>query len=194
MSFTVLPLTPERMGDLAAVFQARGCSDAKKCYCMYFRLTHSEYRGQESSTLSARNREAMRGLAQRELAPGLLGYLDGKPVGWVSLGPRSEFRRLKTSPTMRTVDDLPVWSIICFVMHGEFRGKGIAHELLAAAIEFARANGATLLEAYPVDRSVAGAKSAPWFGSLTMFTSAGFREVARNRPWRPIVRMALRPE
>jgi hypothetical protein len=81
MSFTVLPLTPERMGDLDAVFQARGCSDAKKCYCMYYRLTHSEYRGQESSTLSARNREAMLGLAQREFAPGLLGYLDGKPVG-----------------------------------------------------------------------------------------------------------------
>lgn len=191
MPLTTHPLTPNRMPDLDAVFQGRGCAEAKRCYCMYYRLTHQEYNQNAHSTLSTRNRSAMAQLAAGDPAPGLIGYLDGKPVAWVSLGPREDFHRLKTSRNLRQVDDQPVWSIPCFVVLGEHRGKGLAHQMLAAAIDFARAHGATVLEAYPVDRSLEGGSKAPWFGSLTMLTAAGFSEVARHNPTRPIVRMAL---
>ena len=191
MSLTVLPLTHEHLDDLDTVFQARGCSVAKNCYCMYYRVAGKAFDPKPGETRTSRNRAAMAKLAEGGTPPGLLGYKDGKPVGWVSLGPREEFARLANSPTMRSIDDRPVWSIICFVVPSEHRKQGVAHELLAAAVDFAKAQGATLLEAYPVDRDAPGAPNASWFGSRSMFVKAGFTEVARHKPTRPIVRLKL---
>jgi len=191
MPLKVLPLTAERMTDLDTVFQARGCSVAKGCYCMYYRESGKAEDLKAGETPEAKNRAAIAKLAERDLPPGLLGYKDGKAVGWVSLGPRADFLRLASSPTMRSPDAKPVWSIICFVVPSEYRKQGVAHELLAAAVDFARARGATLLEAYPVDRDAPEAKNAPWFGSSSMFAKAGFVEVARNKPARPIVRLRV---
>ena len=191
MALTVHPLTPERMTDLDAVFQARGCSVAKHCYCMYYRRSGTASVSGPGETPATRNRAAIAELAASEMPPGLLGYRDGKPVGWVSFGPRQDFVRLANSPTMRSIDDQPVWSIICFVVPSAYRRQGIAHALLAAAVEFARARGARLLEAYPVDRDAPDAPNASWFGSSSMFAKAGFTEVARHRPARPIVRLRV---
>ncbi len=191
MPLTVHPLTSERLADLDTVFQARGCSVAKSCYCMYYRVPGKPSDLKARQTRSSWNKAAMAKLVEGETPPGLLGYKEGKPVGWVSLGPRKDFVRLANSPTMRSIDDKPVWSIICFVVPSEYRKRGVAHELLAAAVDFATARGATLLEAYPVDRDAPEAPNAPWFGSCSMFVKAGFAEVARHRPTRPIVRLRL---
>jgi GNAT superfamily N-acetyltransferase len=191
MPLTVHPLTPERLPDLDAVFNARGCAVAKGCYCMYYRRSGRSTDLGPGETQSSRSRAAIAKLAEGDIPPGLLGYREGKPVGWVSLGPRTDFVRLANSPTMRQVDAKPVWSIICFVVPSEYRRQGVAHELLAAAVEFARERGVTLLEAYPVDRAVPSAPSAPWFGSSSMFAKAGFVEVARRKPARPIVRLEV---
>ena len=193
MKFTALPLTAERMADMDVVFQARGCAVAKGCYCTYYRLTHREYQQPGPGSASGRRRARMLALAEGAVSPGLLGYVDGRPAGWISFGPREDFKRLETSPTMRPVDDQPVWSVICFVVPSEFRGQGVAHQLLQAAVQAAARQGARLLEAYPVDREVPGSTSAPWFGSLSMFKAAGFTEVERHKPARPIVRLALAP-
>lgn len=69
--------------------------------------------------------------------------------------------------------------------------RGIAGELFAAALPFARKHGTRLLEAYPVDRAVTGSPDSPWFGSLSLFRPAGFDDVACHRKARPIVRVAL---
>ena len=84
-----------------------------------------------------------------------------------------------------------MWSICGFVVPAEYRKQGVAHELLAAAVEFAKAQGATMLEAYPVDRDAPEAPNAPWFGSSSMFVKAGFTEVGRHKPTRRIVRLRL---
>ena len=191
MPLTIHPLTTERLTDLDAVFQARGCSIAKSCYCMYYRVPGKPSDLKTGETRTSWNRAAIAKLAEGETPPGLLAYKDGRPVGWVSLGPRKDFVRLANSPTMRSIDDKPVWSVICFVVPSEYRKQGVAHELLAAAVDFAKAQGATLLEAYPVDRDAPEAPSAPWFGSCSMFVKAGFAEVARHKPTRPIVRLRL---
>ena len=191
MPLSVHPLTPDRLADLDTVFHARGCSVAKSCYCMYYRLSGKGMDLKTGETRTSGGRAAMAKLTEGEIPPGLLGYKDGKAVGWVSLGPRKDFVRLANSPTMRSIDDKPVWSIICFVVPSEYRKQGVAHELLAAAVEFARARDATLLEAYPVDRDAPEAPNASWFGSRSMFVKAGFSEVARHKPTRPIVRLKL---
>jgi ribosomal protein S18 acetylase RimI-like enzyme len=186
VQLTVRPLTPERWPDLEAVFLAKGCSVARGCWCMYYRES-----GRQTPARAAR-KARLKALATAGPPPGLIGYRGRVPVGWVSLGPREDFAKLARSPVMKAVDDRPVWSIVCFVVPSEFRGQGVAQALLAAAVEYARKHGATLLEAYPVDRPARSHDDAMWFGAKSMYDRAGFGEVARRRPQRPIMRLATR--
>ncbi len=136
------------------------------------------------------NRAQLKALVRAGGVPGLIAYRDGAPAGWVSMGPREDYAKLARSPVMRPVDDTPVWSIICFVVPSEFRGQGVARALLAGAIAFARKRGSKLVEAYPVDRPGRSADDSMWFGAKSMYDAAGFSEVARRKPQRPIVRRA----
>lgn len=192
MKLDVQPLTPERWPDLEAIFEARGCSVARGCWCMYYRVSGKETGfTRPGDAQRARSKAALKALAKDDPPPGLIGYRDGVPVGWISLGPRDDYAKLARSPTMKAVDDRPVWSIVCFVVPSEYRKQGVARDLLAGAIRWARQRGVHLLEAYPVDKSHPSASDAPWFGSKTLFDEAGFEEVARRKPARPIVRLSL---
>jgi GNAT superfamily N-acetyltransferase len=125
--------------------------------------------------------------------PGLLAYQDGKPVGWVSLGPREEFGRIQRSRVTKAVDETPVWSIVCFVIDREHRGKGVGSALLGAAVEYARERGAAAVEGYPVEpRQDRMPDIYAWMGLASMFESAGFAEIARRSETRPIYRKTLR--
>lgn len=130
-------------------------------------------------------------LAASGTPPGLIGYLGGVPAGWVSLGPRSAFLKLARSPVLKPVDDKTVWSLVCFVVAGSCRRRGVAEALLHGAVAYAAEQGAKILEAYPVDKPGPGRDDSLWFGSKSMYDRAGFIEVARRRPERPIVRLEL---
>jgi GNAT superfamily N-acetyltransferase len=123
--------------------------------------------------------------------PGLIGYEDGSPVGWISLSPREEYAKLRRSPVMKPVDDRPVWSIVCFFVDKRARGHGVTTGLLDAAMRFADAQGATVLEAYPVDKRDRSRDDSMFFGSKSLYDRAGFDEVARRKPTRPVVRKEL---
>jgi hypothetical protein len=58
--------------------------------------------------------------------PGLVGYVDGAPAGWISLGPRENYLRLRRSRVMKPVDAKPVWSIVCTYVARPYRGQGSA--------------------------------------------------------------------
>ena len=191
MPLVVRPLTPSRWDDLEAVFNAKGCSVARGCWCMYYRVSGKGAYTRPSDTQRSRSKEALRALMTQDPPPGLLGYLGKTPVGWISLGPRESYAKLANSPTMKPVDDEPVWSVVCFVVPSEYRKQGVARELLAGAIRYARRRGVRLLEGYPVDKNEPSASQAPWFGSKSMFDEAGFQEVARRKSARPIVRLHL---
>ena len=133
----------------------------------------------------------LKALVDAGRAPGLIAYRGDVPVGWVSLAPREEFAKLARSPVMKPVDDRPVWSIVCFVVPAAHRGQGLAHALLRGAIAYAREQGATLIEAYPVNKPGRSSDDAMWFGASSMYDRAGFEEVARRKPARPVVRLTL---
>ena len=111
-----------------------------------------------------------------------MAYRDGEAVGWVSLGPRTDYDRIEHSTVLKRIDDKPVWSIVCFVVGRQARNQGVATALLDAAVDYARSHGATLLEAYPKDTSGGRVSSAEaWTGTLGMFERAGFEVVERRR-------------
>lgn len=193
VALSIRPLTPSRWPDLEAVFQARGCSIPRGCWCMYYRETGKQALPPGVSLAELR-KERMRARATAGPPPGLIAYLGRTPVGWVTLGPRSEFAKLQRSPVMKPVDERPVWSVVCFVVPAEHRHRGVATALLQGAIAYARRRGARLLEAYPVDKAERGADDWLWHGAKSMYDKAGFVEVARRRPTRPVVRLALAKE
>jgi len=188
---TIVPLTPQRLDDLAALFDQGG--DPKWCWCTYFRVRGRSF----SNSTAVENRSLLGALADRGPAPGLIAYRADRTVGWVSLGPREDFERLVHSTVLAPVDDRAVWSIVCFVVGRRERGQGIARALLHAAIDYARANGATTVEAYPADTDGARIPSASAYkGTLSMFERAGFGVVVERRSTptglvRPIVRLEL---
>ncbi len=187
----VLPLTSKRWHDLETIFESRGCSMARGCWCMYYRKSGRQPPLPEGLTVSEFNRESLESLAEGGTPPGLIGYRNKIPVGWISLGPREDFLKLRRSPVMKPVDDQPVWSIICFVVPGEYRGQGVSRELLRGAIDYARSAGVEILEAYPVDKPDRSRDDSMFFGAKSIYDAAGFIEVARRKPARPVVRLVL---
>jgi ribosomal protein S18 acetylase RimI-like enzyme len=192
MKLSARPLTPERWPDLEALFNARGCSIARGCWCIHYRRSGARGSLPAGASRARANRAALRALVNAGTRPGLIGYLRKVPVGWVSLGPRAEYARLARSPVMKPVDDQPVWSIVCFVVPLAYRHQGVAHALLEQAIAYARRRGAELLEAYPIDKPGRSHDDFMWFGAKSMYDAAGFSEVARRKPQRPVVRLRLR--
>jgi GNAT superfamily N-acetyltransferase len=188
----VHPLTADRWSDLVDLFGRQGGSVARGCYCMYYRRS-GKVALDPGCTCAQTNQRALRALVDAGVVPGLLGYADGRAIAWVSLGPREDYAKLERSPVMKRVDDQPVWSIVCFFVDARCRGQGLAEAMLQGALRFAREHGARLVEAYPFDRPARAADDSMWFGTKAMFDRAGFAEVARRKPMRPVMRRALRP-
>src|SRR5438105_11386859 len=193
MKLAIEPLTAERWPDLVQLFGRRGASVARGCYCMYYRRS-GRLDVPPGLTYSQANQRALKALVDRGVVPGLLGYVDGRAVAWVSLGPREDYAKLARSSVMKPVDGKPVWSIVCFYVAKEARGEHLSELMLKSAIDYARSHGAQLIEAYPVDKRGHGRDDSMWFGAKSMYDRAGFVEVARRKPTRPVVRKALRPQ
>jgi GNAT superfamily N-acetyltransferase len=183
-TFEAHPVTKERWPDLVALFDR---PIVRTCFCMYYRKTGT------GTGVGLENRWAMKALVEGGTVPGLIGYEDGVPVAWVSLGLREDYAKLRRSPLMKPVDDRPVWSIVCFFVDRTSRGRGLADRMLRAAVDYARSCGARLVEAYPEDKDERSHPDSMSFGVKSMYDHAGFREVARRKPTRPVVRKALRP-
>lgn len=179
-----VPLTPGRFDDMETVFGDRGV--ARRCFCMHWRRPDGGF-GDERD-----NRDRFADVAAVGPPPGLLGYVDGDPRGWVQVGPRSDFPTLARSRLLKPVDDLDPWTINCFVVRAGERRQGIGRGLLEAAIQYAADQGARVIEAYPVDGKRQSVVDY-FTGTLGMFAEHGFSEVLRRNDTRPIVRLRLGP-
>ena len=181
------PLTPDRWDDLVTVFDRPG--DPKGCWCMFYRVRSRNFErlwGQGA-------RAAFERVVADGPPPGLLAYRDGAPVGWCAVAPRDAYPRILNSRVLRPVDDAPgCWAVVCFyVVRGE-RGGGVAVALLEAAVAYAADHGAAAVEGYPKDTAGARRHANELFvGSMSMFQEAGFEEVGRRSPQRPVMRRQL---
>jgi len=192
-ALAVHPLTDGRWPDLEALFGPNG--GYSNCWCSWQRISGREFSA-GCADRGAGNRALLRRLTAEDRRPGLIGYRDGAPVGWVSVGPRPEFGRILRSPITRldaaAAADASVWSVACFYIPALHRGRGVATALLEAAVAAARGSGAAALEGYPVDTGGRRAQSSSLFtGTPELFRRAGFMQVAEHRPGRPVMRLEL---
>ena len=177
------PLTPARWHDLEALFGERGACGG--CWRMYWRLTRSDYERKKG----AGNKKALKKVVDSGRPPGLLAYAGGKAVGWCAIGPREIYPVLERSRILARVDDEPAWSVTCFFVARPFRRQGITVQLLKAASDFARKNGAHVVEGYPVEpRKGRMPDVFAYTGLPSAYRKAGFVEVLRRSETRPIMR------
>jgi len=181
------PLTPDLWSDFEALFGERGACGG--CWCMLWRLSRKQFEAQKGDG----NKRAMQAIVDAGEVPGLLAYHEKKPVGWCAVAPRTTYSALSRSRVLKNVDDRKCWSIACLYIEKSYRKKGVATELLRAAGEYARSRGAELMEGYPVepkpDKDIPPAFA--WTGIPSAFSRAGFKEVLRRSPTRPIMRKEL---
>lgn len=179
-------LTEDRWADLETLFGERGACGG--CWCMYWRLQRAEFERRKGQG----NKQSMRRLVAGGEAPGILAYAGQEPIGWCAIAPRESYPKLERSRVLRRIDDEPVWSVTCLFVKKEYRNRGVSVQLLRAAVEFARARGATVVEGYPAEPKRGRMPDVfAWTGLVSAFESAGFVERARGSPTRPIMRFEI---
>lgn len=178
MTVEVHPADAARFDDVASLLAPK-TPGAGACWCLPPRLAASEL-----NALGAEGRrERMRQLCAEEPPPGLLAYSpEGEPIGWCAVGPRAAMGRLTRSRTIQQVDNLPVWSVICFVVKPGHRRRGVATRLLEEAVGFARSHGAPAVEGYPIDAEGTRVNTTLAFvGTTALFERAGFERIAETK-------------
>jgi len=181
------PLKIERWGDFEKLFGKRGACGG--CWCMWWRLKRSEFERQKGDG----NKQAMKRIVASGEVPGIFAYAGGEAVAWCSVAPRENYTALERSRKLKRVDDKPVWSVVCFFVAKPFRGKGIALQLLKAAIHYASKQGGRIVEGYPVEPKEGRMPDAfAYTGLVSTFRKAGFTEVARFSEKRPIMRYFIK--
>ncbi|MGN7949536.1 GNAT family N-acetyltransferase [Microbacterium sp. 22215] len=170
-----------------------GGGDGASCQCIWPMLSNKDW----NETTTPQRTEMLRDEIAGGPPPGLIAYVDGEAAGWIRIGPRSAQARIPrtrmiAAATAEPFDDESVWAVTCFVVRREHRGAGLNHELLRAAVDFARASGARLIEGYPVDTRGEKKRTNDLFhGTLGTFLDAGFEEQTAMKPGRTLVALDL---
>ena len=174
------PVTKARWDDFAALFEAPG--GPSYCWCMAWRATPTEIK--EAGRAS--RKPLMHARVQDGTTVGLLGYLEGEPVAWVSIAPRETYRDLGGPDAQ---EGEKIWSLACMYVKRKHRGEGHGAELIEAARAYAKKRGGTVLEAYPVDPA---SPSYRFMGFVPAFERLGFEPVGKAGSRRHVMRLELR--
>jgi GNAT superfamily N-acetyltransferase len=178
----VLPLTADRYDDLAELLGSTAVTNT--CYCTWFLLLDPERR-------EVWQAGGARDVFEHAAPGGLLGYRDGRPVGWCAIGPRSAYPRLVKSK-LWAGGDPDAWVVTCFFLHRTARHQGLTRVLLEAAVAFAAGHGAAAAEAVPRGTGVPTAPTDGYVGYEQVFADAGFAVVTRPNEKRVLMRRELR--
>ena len=200
----IVPANQASWADLKAVF---GDRDSGRCNCQRFKTRgwFWEQATDEQRAASLRDQAncdepeatSTTGLIAYLRAPGATTSGERIGVGWVAVEPRTEYPRLLGLPTVwkgrpgEDKQDDSVWSVTCFVVRKGYRKRGITYALAAAAVDYARANGARALEGYAM--LTQPGKEITWgelhVGARQVFAEAGLTEVSRPSVRRAVMRI-----
>ena len=193
LDIEIYPVTAERWNDLETLFGPKGAYSG--CWCMFWRLNRADF-----NKMKGEDRKAvLRDMTSKNQVAGVLAYIKEQPIGWCSIGPRENYAALENSRVLKRVDDIPVWSIVCFFIAKGFRRKGVLSTLLRGAITYAEEQGAGVIEGYPIDmqtQELAGKTLTGYSGFMgiaSAFRDAGFVKVGEASETQLIMRYTVKP-
>ena len=190
----IVPANEASFEDLQAVFGTRG--QACRCQCQRYKLRPRESFGSFPTVERAqRLREQTDcGHPESDTTSGLVAYLDGEPVGWCAVEPRTAYEGLLRNNRVpwegRAEDktDDSVWAVTCLFTRAGFRKRGVSRALARAAVEFARERGARAIEGYPITTKNVITEELH-VGTEGVFADAGLTEVSRPTLRRVVMRL-----
>ena len=198
-AISVVPANEASWDDLKAVFGTRG--DASRCQCQRYKTSARDWDIAWASVPADKRAIRLRaqtrcGQLKAHTTSGLVAYLDGEPVGWCAVEPRTAYVRLLSKRLVwagraeGNADD-GVWAVTCFVTRTGFRRRGVSRALARAAVDFARERGARAVEGYPMITTPG--QEITWgelhVGSRSIFAAAGFAEVSTPSLRRVVMRL-----
>jgi len=196
-AISVVPANEASCHDLQAVFGARG--SAAICQCQRYKLAPREAfsRFPAEERADRLRQQAHCGDPASTTTSGLISYLDGEPVGWCAVEPRTAYQGLlrvyRVPWEGRSEDkaDDSVWALTCVFVRAGFRHRGLSRALVRAAVDFARERGARAIEGYPMITEPG--KEISWdeihVGTRSMFAAAGLTEVIQPSARRVVMRI-----
>ena len=196
-ALSIRPANEASWEDLKSIFGARG--EAALCWCQRYKLKPREAFKHFPAEVRAERlrRQTSCSDAQAGATSGLVAYLDGEPVGWCAVEPRSAYPgllRVYRVPWLGRAEDKTdagVWAVTCVFARAGYRRRGVSYALARAAVDFAKARGARALEAYPM--LTEPGQEIAWgelhVGNRSIFAAAGFTEVGRPTPRRVVMRI-----
>jgi GNAT superfamily N-acetyltransferase len=191
---TVVPANQASWEDLQTILGTRG--PGARCQCQRYKLRRLESFGSFPVEERAhRLREQTDcGNPGSPTTSGLVAYLDGEPVGWCAVEPRTAYEGLVRNQRVPWQDrdedrtDDTVWAVTCLFTRAGYRRRGISRALAQAAVVFARERGARALEAYPMTTTNAIAEELH-VGTRATFADAGLTEVSAPTQRRVVMRI-----
>jgi GNAT superfamily N-acetyltransferase len=194
MTLSIVPANEASWKDLQTIFGTRG--QASRCQCQRYKLRPREsFRSFPVEERAHRLREQTDcGRPESDTTSGLVAYLDGEPVGWCAVEPRSAYEGLVRNNRVpwegRGEDkaDGSVWAVTCLFTRAGFRKRGVSRALARAAVDFARERGARAIEGYPMTTKNAILEELH-VGTESVFADAGFTEVGRPTLRRAVMRV-----
>ncbi|MEZ5811527.1 MAG: GNAT family N-acetyltransferase [Rhizobiaceae bacterium] len=189
MTIDIVPLTPERWQAFADLFGVQGACYG--CWCTYFRLAPKERKQNDRDA----NKAFIKARIMVGPPPGVLAMDGGRAIGWLQVGPRADVpqwnspRRVSAPLDDAPPDDASVWAMSCFFVAKDARRRGVTRRLVEGGVEFARANGARLVEACPIAHSKS--PLGLFVGAVGVFREAEFTEITSRKDNRPLMRKEL---
>ena len=179
------PLSEKNWKDFELLFGEVGACAG--CWCMHWKLPRKEF----MESKGAGNKRKQSKIVHSGIIPGILLYKDREAIGWCAVEPRNQYPVMANSKVMRQPDEIDVWSVSCFFIHKKHRKKGLSIQLLEFVKDYCKKKKAKVIEGYPYDIRKMTAPPFVWTGLSNAFLKAGFKEIARHSPTRPIVRFYL---
>lgn len=185
MDVEVLPAEEHRWPDVKRAF-GRAAGRVDSCWCQRFTPASNQ------DNPSALRQE----MTTSDPPVGLLAYVDGTAAGWTRVVPRVSLPGITGNRALQRVlpQEPGAWWVSCFVVRREHRGAGVGTALLLGAVDWAQQHGASAVQGHPVDTAALTGTPSPsaiFTGTLPMFLAAGFVEVARTYPSRPVMHRDL---
>ena len=193
-AITVVPANQASWEDLQTVFVTRG--QASRCQCQRYKLRPRESFGSITVEERAHPRREQNhsGHPESDATSGRVAYLDGEPVGWCAVEPRTAYSGLVRNNRVPWVGraedkaDDSVWAVTCLFTRAGFRKRGVGRALARAAVDFARERGARAIEGYPITTKDVILEELH-VGTEGVFAGAGLTEVSRPTPRRVVMRL-----
>lgn len=173
MTFTIRPLEPslaQTYVDFLSAMDFHHAPDWAGCFCRFYHTDCSSEDWQKRS--SEENKQDAFNAIRNGSMKGYLAFDQDKVIGWVNANAVQAYPRLY--PIIKPYMISPKsGTVVCFVIHPDYRRQGVASALLQAAVDGFEKEGYASVLGNPFENQEKPEKA--YHGTLGMYERAGFK-------------------